>query len=84
MPISADRWRTLSPYLDEALEIFPRERAAWLEAIFARDAALAVDLQKLLVEWDQIRRSHFLEQSVSLATHTDLITLLLLIQLDEQ
>ena len=29
-PISPDRWRALSPYLDEALEIAADERAAWL------------------------------------------------------
>src|SRR5499427_2850722 len=64
MPLSADRWRTLSPYLDEALEIPTRGRGAWLESIFARDAALAGDLQKLLVEHDLIHESRFLEQPV--------------------
>jgi eukaryotic-like serine/threonine-protein kinase len=67
MPLSADRWRTLSPYLDEALEIPTRDRGAWLESVFARDAALARDLQKLLLESDLIRETHFLEEPVSLA-----------------
>jgi len=31
-PFNADRWRVLSPYLDEALEIAPDERADWLRA----------------------------------------------------
>src|SRR5262249_40822630 len=64
MPLTADRWRALSPYLDEALEIPTRGRGAWLESIFARDAALAADLQKLLVEHDLIHESRFLEQPV--------------------
>src|SRR5262245_38513975 len=65
MPLSADRWRALSPYLDEALEIPTRGRGAWLESIFARDAGLAVELQKLLVEHDLIHESRFLEQPVA-------------------
>ncbi|HMF95838.1 MAG TPA: serine/threonine-protein kinase [Vicinamibacterales bacterium] len=64
MPLTADRWRALSPYLDEALEIPTRGRGAWLESIFARDAALAADLQKLLAEHDLIHESRFLEQPV--------------------
>jgi eukaryotic-like serine/threonine-protein kinase len=68
MPLSPERWRTLSPYLDDALEIPTRERGAWLESIFARDAALAVDLKKLLVEQDLIQGSGFLEEPVSLAS----------------
>src|SRR6476469_4000855 len=67
MPLSAERWRALSPYLAEALDVPTGQRGAWLESIFARDAALAVDLQKLLVERDLIHDSQFLEQPVSLA-----------------
>ena len=32
-PLSPDRWRALSPYLDEALEIAAEDRAAWLASI---------------------------------------------------
>ena len=67
MPLSADRWRTLSPYLDEALEIPTGDRGAWLEAIFARDPAVARDLQKLLAERDLIDKSSFLEGAVPLS-----------------
>ena len=35
-PISPERWRTLSPYLDEALEIEAAEQNAWLASISAR------------------------------------------------
>jgi len=66
-PLSAERWRVLSPYLDEALDMPTRDRGAWLAAIFARDAALAGDLQKLLAEQHLIQESKFLEEPVSRA-----------------
>ena len=59
--INPDRWRALSPYLDEALEIAAEERAGWLAAIAARDSALAADLHKLLVQHRLVHESHFLE-----------------------
>jgi len=71
-PLSADRWRALSPYLDEALEIPTVDRAAWLASIFARDKGLAVDLQTLLAEHDLLHDSHFLEQALPLTTRTEL------------
>jgi serine/threonine protein kinase len=64
MPIGPDRWRLLSPYLDEALEIPSADRAAWLATIRARDAALAADLQAMLAEQDVVHASHFLERAV--------------------
>src|SRR4029079_5809556 len=67
MPLTADRWRTLSPYLDEALEIPTRDRGAWLESIFARDPAIARDLQKLLAERDLLHESSFLEGTAPLS-----------------
>jgi len=69
-PLSADRWRALSPYLDEALDMPTRDRPAWLASVFARDAGLAVDLQKLLVEHDFIHDSGFLDEPISLAGRT--------------
>ena len=42
--LSPDRWRIVSPYLDEALEIATTERAEWLAAVSARDPALAQDV----------------------------------------
>ena len=63
-PLSADRWRTLSPFLDEALEIANGERAAWLASIRARDPVLAADLQLLLAEHDALDESRFLEGAV--------------------
>src|SRR5262245_18367505 len=61
-PLSADRWRALSAYLDEALDIPTGDRGAWLASIFARDPRLASDLQKLLAEHDLLHESRFLEK----------------------
>jgi len=32
-PLEPDLWRQLSPYLDEALEIDPDQRPAWLSSL---------------------------------------------------
>ena len=45
--LSPDRWRILSPYLDDALAMSDERRAAWLAAISASDAALAGELRLL-------------------------------------
>jgi eukaryotic-like serine/threonine-protein kinase len=71
-PLSADRWRALSPYLDEALELPTADRAEWLASICTRDAGLAVDLQTLLAEHDRVHDSRFLEQSVPVTSRTAL------------
>lgn len=63
-PINPDRWRALSPYLDEALDLPTRDRAAWLASIRATDPALAADLHAMLVEQDLLHSSGFLEQAV--------------------
>ena len=63
-PINPDRWRVLSPYLDEALEIAATERAAWLATLSARDAALAADLRTLLGQHQTVHESRFLECAV--------------------
>lgn len=67
MPLSADRWRAVSPYLDQALELPTADRPAWLASIGARDAGLAVDLRTLLAEHDRVHESRFLEETVPLA-----------------
>jgi serine/threonine protein kinase len=63
-PLSPDRWRVLSPYLDEALAMSSGSRAGWLAGICARDAALGADLESLLAEHDELRDSGFLEQEI--------------------
>ena len=48
--ISPERWRVLSPYLDQALEISADGRADWLAALSARDSGLATDLGAILAQ----------------------------------
>src|SRR5215218_7379834 len=69
MPLSPDRWRALSPYLDEALEIAVDRRSAWLAAIQTRDPGIAADLQMLLAEQQAIHDSGFLEGAIPLAAY---------------
>ena len=63
-PLSPNRWRALSPYLDQALEIPTQDRAAWLASIGARDEFLAADLQKMLEEHHLVHESKFLERAL--------------------
>ena len=75
MPLfSPDRWRAVSPYLDEALEIATVDRPAWLASLRARDAALAADLGTLLADHDAVHEARFLERAVPLPPHTALTT----------
>jgi serine/threonine protein kinase len=64
MPFSPDRWRALSPYLDEGLELGVEQRSAWLAAIETRDPGIAADLEMLLAEQQAIHDSGFLEGSI--------------------
>ncbi len=59
--LSADRWRFVSPYLDQAMELPEAERSAWLGQVRTRDATLADDLEALLEERRQLSREGFLE-----------------------
>ena len=59
--LSPDRWRFVSPYLDEAMELSDDERAPWLARVRLRDASLADDLEALLEERGHASREGFLE-----------------------
>jgi serine/threonine protein kinase/tetratricopeptide (TPR) repeat protein len=61
VPLSPDRWRALSPYLDEALSLTSDDRVAWLAALRDRDPALGDDLAGLLAEYDGLQASRYLE-----------------------
>jgi serine/threonine protein kinase/tetratricopeptide (TPR) repeat protein len=62
--ISPERWRVLSPYLDQALEVSAEGRAAWLASISARDATLASELSAILSAHQTVHDSGFLERPV--------------------
>jgi len=59
--LTADRWRALSPYLDEALDLTADERGPWLARLRSDSPDLAADLERLLAERDLMRRDGFLE-----------------------
>lgn len=63
-PLEPARWRALSPYLDQALDMSREDRAAWLAGICASDPTLGADLERLLAEHDHLQRSRFLEPAV--------------------
>jgi tetratricopeptide (TPR) repeat protein len=51
-PLSRDRWNTLEPLLDAALELAPERRPAFVNDSCAGDDALRDDLTRLLAEYD--------------------------------
>lgn len=58
---SLEQWRALSPYLDQALEISPEARAAWLDSIREQNPALATELGILLKEHHALGDEGFLQ-----------------------
>ena len=46
--LSRDRWKTLEPLLDAALELEPRQRAAFLDSACHGDKALRAEVESLL------------------------------------
>ena len=69
-PVDPARWRELSPYLDEALDVPVDDRASWLAALSARDTVLAADLQALLEEHTAADEQKFLAGAVTTPLHT--------------
>ena len=57
----AERWRTIGPYLDQALEMPEGEQSAWLSRVHERDPGLALQLQTLLAEHRALSKERFLE-----------------------
>lgn len=58
--VRPERWRILSPYLDEVLDLPPPDRPGWLARLRARDADLAADLETLLSDHTALSRAGFL------------------------
>ena len=68
-----DRWRALSPYLDQALELTVDERDPWLASLRRAQPALAADLESLLDERETLDRVGFLEgAAVAIEPHPSL------------
>jgi len=64
-------WSAISPYLDQALEMSPGERTAWLQSMRESDPARASQLEAILAQHQQLAREGFLERSPSVAAASD-------------
>jgi len=62
LTLSAERWREISPYLDEALSLDDNQRASWLEIFGAKRPDLVEVVRGLLREHLQLRREQFLDR----------------------
>lgn len=72
-PLSNERWRIVGPYLDRALDLPVEDRAAWLAALVAEDAAMAADVKALLEQHDVLSQEGFLAgEPASLPAQTTL------------
>ena len=61
-----DRWKAISPCLDEVLDLPADDRAAWLAALRERDPGLADDIAHLLEDQRALEEERFLEWRPSL------------------
>ncbi len=61
--LDPDRWRDVSPYLDQALALPTEQRAAWLTSLRDKHPAMADFLHALLAEHSALLQEGFLEQS---------------------
>jgi len=54
MPLlSPDRWKTLEPIIDAAIDLAPEDRRAYVREACAGDSALEADVEFLLAEYDR-------------------------------
>jgi serine/threonine protein kinase len=59
-PVTSDQWRSISAYLDRALELEEPERAEWLAALAQTDPAVAEVLSDVLANREHEGFSRFL------------------------
>ena len=59
--MKGERWRLVSPHLDQALELFGQARQRYLTDLASEDPALAADLALLLGEERALRNENYLE-----------------------
>src|SRR6185503_5465842 len=60
MPLTREQLSALLPLLDEALDLAPPERAAWLAALRLERPALAAEVETLLADEDRLDALGFL------------------------
>ena len=59
--MKSERWRLVSPHLDQALDLTVEERQRYLTYLAREDPALAADLEQLLGEERALRDEQYLE-----------------------
>ncbi len=75
MPISASHWKRLSPLLDEALDLPPAQRAAWLASLPVEHADLRDSLGELLSNGKAIETDDFLTRLPSFSAAPQALSL---------
>ncbi len=70
--LSPDQWRALSPYLDQALDCSPEERAAWLASLREQNPNIAAQLQALLNDHHQLEDEGFLQAGAAIPSSASL------------
>jgi len=75
LPIAAADWKRLSPLLDAALDLPPRERAAWLAALPAEQADLREPLSELLAGRAAVETDDFLQRLPEFSAPPSALTL---------
>lgn len=68
-PVPLERWRVLSPYLDQALELTADELDGWLERIRLQDAVMAGELETLLGDREALRHATLLTRNARPTEH---------------
>ena len=62
LPLTKEHWQAVSPYLEQAIDLPPDQRGAWLDQLRLTNPALAEDVQGLLAEHEELNSKGFLEQ----------------------
>jgi eukaryotic-like serine/threonine-protein kinase len=62
--LTPERWREVSPYLDEVLALTPDQQVVWLQSVRVAKPELAVLLQELLDQHRALSDKHFLENGL--------------------
>jgi eukaryotic-like serine/threonine-protein kinase len=67
--LGPEQWKALSPYLDQALEVPPDQRGAWLDTLKRENPSLAGDLLLLLKEHRALDVEGFLQTAPGTPIH---------------
>jgi eukaryotic-like serine/threonine-protein kinase len=70
--LTPERWKEISPYLDEALSLSMDQQGAWLNSLRAENPGIATLLEELLVSHRAAAKKHFLEQRPALPAEPSL------------